>query len=177
MVDLSLLQSVSYIAGAFGVCVAAFYYVMTLRVQQNNMKANLETRQAQFMNQISEGLTSVENTESLIKISEIEWTDWDDFERRWGSTGQNPAIAVMRYSVLGKFENLGWLLERGLLDPEWAYSQFHFWATPTWLRFKPWVMMMRERYNSPTIFIGFEYLGSRFLEIEGRKGIKPNYDV
>jgi hypothetical protein len=31
MVDLALLQSVSYIAGALGVCVAAFYYVLNLR--------------------------------------------------------------------------------------------------------------------------------------------------
>ena len=31
MVDLALLQSVSYIAGALGVCVAASYYVMNLR--------------------------------------------------------------------------------------------------------------------------------------------------
>jgi cyanate lyase len=33
MVDLSLLQSVSYIAGVLGVCVAAIYYVLTARNQ------------------------------------------------------------------------------------------------------------------------------------------------
>jgi hypothetical protein len=31
LVDLALLQSVSYIAGALGVCIAAFYYVLNLR--------------------------------------------------------------------------------------------------------------------------------------------------
>ena len=51
MVDLALLQSVSYIAGALGVGVAAIYYVMTLRVTQRSMKNTLETRQIQmFMN-------------------------------------------------------------------------------------------------------------------------------
>ncbi|MGD0805847.1 MAG: hypothetical protein ABSA11_17430, partial [Candidatus Bathyarchaeia archaeon] len=36
MVDLALLQSVSYIAGALGVCVAAIYYMLNLReVRQN----------------------------------------------------------------------------------------------------------------------------------------------
>lgn len=46
MVDLLTLQSVSYVAAAVGVCVAAAYYVMNLRVQQSNMKSTLETRQA-----------------------------------------------------------------------------------------------------------------------------------
>jgi hypothetical protein len=38
MVNLALLQSVSYIAGAVGVCVAAFYYVMNLRMTQKRAK-------------------------------------------------------------------------------------------------------------------------------------------
>ncbi len=41
MVDLALLQSVSYIAGALGVCVAAFYYVMMLREQRQTRRARI----------------------------------------------------------------------------------------------------------------------------------------
>ncbi len=44
MVDLTLLQSVSYIAGALGVCVAAAYYVLNLReVRLNRIASNLTT--------------------------------------------------------------------------------------------------------------------------------------
>ncbi|MGD0804125.1 MAG: hypothetical protein ABSA11_08650 [Candidatus Bathyarchaeia archaeon] len=46
MVDLVVLQSASYAATTIGVCVAAFYYVMTLRSQQNNMKATLRASSA-----------------------------------------------------------------------------------------------------------------------------------
>ena len=42
MVDLALLQSVSYIAGALGVCVAAAYYVMNLRITQKNQELSLK---------------------------------------------------------------------------------------------------------------------------------------
>jgi flagellar biogenesis protein FliO len=48
MVDLALLQSISYMAGALGVCVAAIYYVMKLRTKQTNLKTTLETRQMQL---------------------------------------------------------------------------------------------------------------------------------
>ena len=42
MVDLALLQSVSYIAGALGVCVAAAYYVLNLRISQRNQELTLK---------------------------------------------------------------------------------------------------------------------------------------
>jgi hypothetical protein len=42
LVDLALLQSVSYIAGALGVCVAAVYYVMNLRISQRNQELTLQ---------------------------------------------------------------------------------------------------------------------------------------
>jgi hypothetical protein len=42
MVDLVVLQSLSYIAGALGVCVAAVYYVMNLRISQKNQELTLK---------------------------------------------------------------------------------------------------------------------------------------
>jgi len=172
MVDLAEIQAAYYMVAATGVLVAAVYYVMTLRTTQRNMKANLETRQAQFMNQISEDLTSLESQRSLFETMNMEWTDWEDFEKRWGTTGENLEGATRRFSIMKKFENVGWLLEKGFLDPEWTYSQFHISVTPLWLKYEPYVMQMRKKFNSPTIFIGLEYLGRSFIEIERSKGIK-----
>jgi len=173
MVDMVLLQQVSYIAGALGVCVAAAYYVITLQVQQKNSKANLETRQAQFMNQIAEDISSLESMRSWVDASNIEWTDWEDFDKKWDSS-MNPENASRRWSIMSKFDNLGWLLEKRMLDPDWCYSQFHVMMTPLWMKYEPYVMHMRTRYNSPTILIGFEYLGRTFAEIEKNKGIKAD---
>jgi hypothetical protein len=60
MVDLALLQSVSYIAGALGVCVAAIFYVLNLRISQRNMRQTLETRKLQFVTSITNQLISEE---------------------------------------------------------------------------------------------------------------------
>ena len=38
MVDLALLQSVSYVAAAVGVCLAAFYYALNQREASKNRK-------------------------------------------------------------------------------------------------------------------------------------------
>jgi hypothetical protein len=52
MIELATLQMVSYIMGSLGVFIAAIYYVINLRAQQNNMKTSLDTRQAQLFMQI-----------------------------------------------------------------------------------------------------------------------------
>ncbi|MGD0804553.1 MAG: hypothetical protein ABSA11_10840 [Candidatus Bathyarchaeia archaeon] len=57
-------QTIGVLVTAASVTVAAIYYIFTLRINQRNLKANLETRQAQFMNQISDGLTSLVHEKS-----------------------------------------------------------------------------------------------------------------
>jgi hypothetical protein len=56
LVDLIVLQSVSYVAAAIGVFVAAVYYVMTLRTTQRNMRMTLETRKLQIITNTAQNL-------------------------------------------------------------------------------------------------------------------------
>ena len=60
MVDLIVLQSVSYVAAAIGVFVAAVYYVMTLRTTQRNMRMTLETRKLQIITNTAQNLLNEE---------------------------------------------------------------------------------------------------------------------
>jgi hypothetical protein len=167
MVDLSEIQTAYYLVAATGVLVAAYYYVYNMRINQKAMKTTLETRQAQFMNQISDELNSIENRRVVLELNAMEWTDWADFEKKYGSTGGNIDSVSRRISLLNKLDNLGWLLKRGLLDPDWVHSQFHATVTPIWLKFEPWVIQMRRVFRSPTIYVGFEYLCRKVMEIEG----------
>jgi len=82
MVDVVLLQSASYVAAAIGVCVAAFYYVMTLRSQQRNMKATLQTREAQLFMMLYNKTSSEEFTKHLLNIDSMEWSSYDDFKAK-----------------------------------------------------------------------------------------------
>jgi hypothetical protein len=85
MVDLALLQSVSYIAGALGVCIAAIFYVLNLRISQRNQRLTLETRKAQFYTQIYQQLRGEASQRRYYDVMNMEWKDYDDFERRYGS--------------------------------------------------------------------------------------------
>lgn len=66
-----------------GVCVAAAYYVMTLRITQNNLKANLETRQAQLLMNIYERWAEPEFQDAWLSITKWEWRDYDEFTGKY----------------------------------------------------------------------------------------------
>lgn len=93
MVELVLLQSVSYIAGALGVFVAAVYYMMNLRISQRNQELTLkvleqsakaqeqtlETRQAQLLMGMLQALISPEMMETNMKLLGIEMKNAEDW--------------------------------------------------------------------------------------------------
>jgi hypothetical protein len=78
MVDLALLQSVSYIAGALGVCVAAFYYVMNLRETNRN-------RRITYTNSVLQHLYTEEGHRREMDCYAMQWTDFEDFKRKYDS--------------------------------------------------------------------------------------------
>ena len=76
----------------------------------------------------------MENRKIVIELNAMEWTNWADFEDRYGSTG-NIEAAARRIALLNKLDHLGWLLKMELLDADWVHSQFHATVTPIWLKF------------------------------------------
>jgi hypothetical protein len=80
MVDVSLLQSLSYGAAAIGVCVAAFYYAIIVRFTQRNMKQTLEARRIGLIEIIITRITNDEGTKSYFELMNYEWRDYEDLE-------------------------------------------------------------------------------------------------
>ncbi len=60
MVDLALLQTVSYLIAALSFAATCTYYIMNLRTTQQNMKNTLETRQTQLFMQKYDRFSSPE---------------------------------------------------------------------------------------------------------------------
>src|SRR5512136_1998725 len=122
MVDIALLQSVSYIAGALGVCVAAIFYVLNLRISQKNqeisqrnMKTTLETRKLQFVTSITSQLLSEEGQRRYGELLNMEWRDYDDFEKKYGSDNNLDNYAK-RFCVWYIFNTLGMLVREKLIE-------------------------------------------------------------
>jgi len=106
LVDLEVLRSISYVAAAIGVCIAAGYYILNLRYTQRNMKtqlenmkATLETRQAQLFMQSYDNYNKDEFWNHYLNVMyHQEWTNGDDFWNKYGPT--NPEANASRTVVL-----------------------------------------------------------------------------
>ena len=91
MVTMEEIQAAYYMVAATGVLVAAGYYVL-------NMKATLETRRIGVIENMMNNMTSYEGNRNLIELLNYEWTDYEDFEKKYGSDN-NADAAAKRYSA------------------------------------------------------------------------------
>jgi hypothetical protein len=164
MVDLALLQSVSYIAGASGVCIAAIFYVLNLRISQKNqeisqrnMKTTLETRKLQFVTSITSQLISEEGHRRYGELLNMEWKDYDDFEKKYGSD-YNLDNYAKRWNVWKTYNTLGMLVREKLIEPEVIYKIDTANVCFIWNKFKDIIMEQRKRYGMKDDLSDFEFL-------------------
>ncbi len=92
MVDLALLQSVSYIAGALGVCVAAIYYLI-------NLRETLRNRRLAFSQNVVQNMQNLEWQQRFMEVMNMHWIDFDDFVKRFDSS-VNVEMYARRHSIL-----------------------------------------------------------------------------
>jgi hypothetical protein len=160
MVDLALLQTVSYIAGAIGVCVAAIYYILNLRVQQTNMKNTLETRQAQLFMNLYQHTYSADFGESMAVVLNKGVKDYADYVAMM----EDPQ-RVKPYVVWGMWlEGQGVLVREGLISVRMVSELVGGMILMWWNVYSPYILRYRQEGHNPRHFIEGEYLCKRVAE-------------
>ena len=157
MVDLAVLQSVSYIAGALGVCVAAIYYMFTLRINMKTQQQNVETRQAQLFLQLYHTYHEKDWVSALHNaIYYIDFKGFDDWYEKYGPS--NPEKFQSFDLLSHSFEGAGILVRRGLIDPSLVDDLVSEEFLGYWEKFGPIVKEFRRRDNNPHICENQEYM-------------------
>jgi hypothetical protein len=170
MVDPIVLQSVSYVAAAIGVLVAAVYYMMTLRITQRNMKQTLETRQAQLFMDLYR------------MASEREYfTAWNTFQINKGKSveelkkvySSDPEFRVNVTKWVWYFEGLGVLVREGLLNIRLVALLMTGLIKQWWEWWGPVAKELSVEWNWPRYVIETEYLYDELMKyIEEHPEIK-----
>jgi hypothetical protein len=174
MVDVSLIQPVSQVAAAIGVCIAAIYYVLNLRISQKNQELSLkaqqqsaETRQAQLLMQIFNMINHKEFQRDWMEMLwSWKWVDYNDYLEK---AGTNPEKVAQLNHVLGTFEGIGVLLENNLVDLKMLSKMVTWGPILTWEKYGPIMKEYGRRTGEPKMYPGFEFLYnelSRMYEVE-----------
>lgn len=174
MIDLVLLQSISYIVAAIGVFAAAIYYIMILRATNRNSKIALETRKLQLITYITQNLQNEEGCRRYAEMMNMEWKDYDEFEKKYGSDFNinnyaNRTTAVMSYNMLGA------LLREKLIEPETLYNVGLVGSCFIWNKFEDVINEARMRYMGEDWLQDFELLANEMMRIKMLRN--PSYKI
>ena len=164
MVDLALLQTVSYIAGAIGVCVAGFYYAMNLRETTRN-------RRATFANSILHDFMSEEGALRWVDLLSMKWDDFDDYVKKYDSAVNRENFAK-RAAFWATCEAIGYQYRTGAIDLETVYNVAGTWIQACWMKFKPIIERYRGWEWSNDAYENWEYLANALEKVSSEKDAK-----
>jgi hypothetical protein len=150
MVDLAEIQAAYYMVAATGVLVAAVYYVF-------NMRATLQTRQAQMLMSLYQKWNEPQFQEAWMDVMTWQWIDYSDFQSKY-SRASNPNENSKLILLGSFFEGLGVFIKRGFIDPRLVDDLMSLYIVGFWQKVEPIFFEMRKRLNSPTTGEYAEYL-------------------
>jgi hypothetical protein len=150
MVDLALLQSVSYIAGALGVCVAAIYYMMNLQMTRRKMKID---------NTIFYG-NLITSKETVLQWRHVLYDQHFSSFEEWDKKYRSDPEAYSNYNATaGLLGMVGMCVHENLVDFDMlAKRGVLTLILAVYPKIKPIIMGFRTLYNEPLYGSYSEYL-------------------
>jgi hypothetical protein len=176
MIDPTTVSMIRDIVAIFGVIAGFTYYVMTVRINQRAMRINLT-------NNLIQQIGTDEFIKKLTELLYMEWDDYDDFERKYGSDVDLDNY-VKRIHVWTRFDSLGQLLMKGQADKEILYhSQVVYNSIHLWHKYQDVLEVNRKLYSGADAWTGLEYLANEMYKIKQEKdpawnigSTDPRYD-
>ena len=150
MVDIALLQSVSYIAGSLGVCVAAAYYVMNLQLARRKIKID---------NTILYG-NLITSKETVLQWHHVLFEQHYQSFEEWDRKYRNDPEAYSNYNATqGLLGMLGMCISQDLVDFNLLSKRGLVSLTlAVFPKIKPIILGLRAAYNDPSYGFYSEYL-------------------
>jgi hypothetical protein len=164
MVDLALLQSASYMAGALGVFLGAVYYI-------NNMRYTLKSREIDLCRMFVSEMTSESGVECWSTAMGLKWENPTDFWERYGPG--SPEYSRWTSQFL-KYDSGAYLIKKKLAKPETMYDLGFTGIMPFWEKYKE-VIVARRKTAGVDLYSKTEFLAGELLKIKLQRD--PSYKV
>jgi hypothetical protein len=144
------ITEISAMVAAAGVLVGVVLTVLELRHLRKQ-------RQTDLVVKLYSAFTSDDFLVSLLKVVNLEFEDYRDYVKKYGSLTSETPINVAIFKIANYFDEAGTLLHRGLIDAD-LVSEFLMLATLTyWGKLKPLIEGFREDSGSRFSLYWFEY--------------------
>jgi hypothetical protein len=161
MVDIALLQSVSYMAGALGVCIGALSFAF-------NIRSTEKSRRASLTNNLMNSFLSEEGVKKWLELLTMEWKDFEDYYRKYDST-VNPDNYAKRESFWCTCDLIGYQYREGLVDLGTVYHAGGPWIIESWLKFKPIIEVYRKTEYAIDEYENYEYVANALMKMREKR--------
>jgi hypothetical protein len=157
MVDLALIETVSYIVGALGVFIAAVFYVLNLRISQRNQKLTLDLRKGDLIQKYSSQMST---RDIQAAYHDVVWAqDFSNYREWTEKYGTHNAEAYQNFVMLTNLVNSwGLLYEEKLFDIETLEKLSSKLAIMViWRKVMPVIKEWRMQYGDPSFMLPMEH--------------------
>jgi hypothetical protein len=168
MVTIEEIQAAYYMVAATGVLVAAIFYILNLRTQQENLKETTRNRRATFTYNIMQPFTTKEFAKDWLNLLAMRWEDFEDFQKKYDSR-VNPNNFALRLSYWNLCDSVGYQYRSGLIDIDTVYNVYGNWISLIWRKFEPVIKEYRKTDFSKGSYENFEYLANAITEMAIQK--------
>jgi hypothetical protein len=159
MVDIDL----SVIFAGLSIAASIVYYASVLRNANESQKIQQDTRNAQIFMQFVDKIHNPDLLSTYVRMLRWEWEDFEDFERKYGSV-DHPDLFGERHSFWSLLNDIGWLVEKGIVEVEDVNTLVGPVLIWTWAKFEDLILEQRRVYNYPDQYLYWERLYNSLLE-------------
>lgn len=159
MAELSVIRD---LIACFGVIAGFSYYVLTVRATRKNQRMQLEARKAQLYSQVYSWFVETEAMVEYMEMLNWEWTDYADFERKYGSDN-NVLEYAKRSRIWASLDLVGLMVREGSVDIKTIFP-LRVYALFQWFKFKDVIEEQRKLYYTPTFMENWEYLTNEMIK-------------
>ncbi|MCW4019922.1 MAG: hypothetical protein NWF14_01645 [Candidatus Bathyarchaeota archaeon] len=122
-----------------------------------------QTRQTELFMSLYNRFSETECNE---KLNEFLTSEWDSLKDMYDKSGPitDPKTYSRMLSLLHYFEGIGVLVQRKQIDPDLVADLMSNTTLLVWNKFKPILVEVREVFQRPSSFEGFEYLAEQMMK-------------
>ena len=155
-------QTISIVFAGVSIGLAAIYYIMTLRNQHRSRQAQL------FMELYSQFNTSEFNKATDEIFFLWNWTDYDDFMKKYGPETNMEAWSFWA-SVFEYFHGVSVLVEQGLIDVHLVYELMSGPILRYWEKVEHIFRERRKYLSFPDAVDSVDHLAQEMIMIRDKK--------
>ncbi len=157
------ITEISAMVAAAGVLVGVIYYILDLKYQN-------KVRQTDLVIKLSDFGTRTEFLNACADIFEAEFSDYDEFVKKYGELFSKKSIPLSFFVVANFGERVGILLRNKLLNIVMV-EQLMPSLTDFWEKMKPVIEGVRREEPQRSYYENFEYLYNEIKKREQRGAV------